>query len=385
MVAPVTGPFETGPLYHYADPWVGPWGVVSYGHIDTQRYRSSKRQVRPYNLPLPYYYYHSRITGYSDVPQYQSVNSTGVYWGKTQFSDAEFEGYAMDVARKRFNTAVGEAASWLVTLAQSRQAMDMLTGRLLQMVRFTKALKRLDFSGAAQQLLAKHDQDGWTQYRKTKGRLVKRSDKRLADHFLEYHWGWKPIVQDIYTSIDILQREIEPQRICVQGTFRGQRSGSGNAIVGTRVSTSVCRIGADVTVSNPNLYLANQLGLVNPASALFDLIKWSYLLDWFVNVSEFLNSFTEYAGLSLTNQFYTRGYRESLSFVWPEQSPGGFTTKGSGESFKVERILGAPPSVSLKIRKPWRLSAARAAAASSVLVQMMPDDNSSRSKSLKIR
>lgn len=60
-----------------------------------------------------------------------------------------------------------------------------------------------------------------------------------------------------------------------------------------------------MSVSDPNLYLANQLGFVNPLTVIWETIPFSFLLDWVSNVSQFLAQYSEFYGLSLTQQTTT--------------------------------------------------------------------------------
>lgn len=63
------------------------------------------------------------------------------------------------------------------------------------------------------------------------------------------------------------------------------------------------RFAADI--HNPNLFLANQLGLINPAYWLWDSTPWSHIVDWWIPVGPFLNSLTASVGLVFSDAAVT--------------------------------------------------------------------------------
>jgi hypothetical protein len=291
--------------------------------------------------------------------------------------------------------------------------MDMLTKRLLQMASFASALKKKDFYGAASALGI--FEKGGTQKPKLRlrtekskrkaeiaarakilksqeetdfkiGRLAtykKKSKekawsktKSFANNYLEFHFGWSPLVGDIYGAFQTLQADIPV------GYIRGSHSEYWDFPqwsasfpefnpVGHHKGVYRYSEGCTVKVSNPNLFLANRLGLLNLAAVPFELISYSFVLDWFVNCSEFLGQFTEFAGLEVAEQYYSESVTDSCFFTWEAGDPD-FIKRGETGSNDRVRTVGPLPDVSLKIRAPWRLSPRRGLAAMSLLAQKLP-------------
>jgi hypothetical protein len=65
-------------------------------------------------------------------------------------------------------------------------------------------------------------------------------------------------------------------------------------------------MGAEFTVNNPNTLLMNQMGFINPASIAWEAVPFSFVVDWFANVGQVLNSATDFVGLSMKNPFTTK-------------------------------------------------------------------------------
>lgn len=104
------------------------------------------------------------------------------------------------------------------------------------------------------------------------------------------------------------------------------------------------------TVTNPNLLLANQLGLVNPASVIWETTKYSFIVDWFVNVSGFIDNFTSHLGLSYKNTSVTRTRRAEGNCYF-KQPPSNAYWFAAGASYKYVRKQRTIGSLSLTIPK----------------------------------
>jgi hypothetical protein len=371
MSAPITGPYSWN-VRRIPPYWPGyPGTNTAYGDLEINR--SSYRQRRPYNLPLPYTYHKCVVVKYSNLPQHQATN--GYFWtAPPSFTDSylsQERSWAKNGALARFNGKVKETASWLVTLAEHKQAMQMIENRLFTLASVTKSLLRGRVDLAAEELGVFGTKD----YR-TKRRLgkIKGNAKAASNNMLEFAFGWQPVVSDIQSSMKILQAEIP--RKPVKATCRisvDKINGSWPGSTGSHVTGYLqCTIGAFVSISNPNLYLANQLGLLNPAIVAYELVPWSFVLGWFVNVEQFLSSFTEYAGINVVDPYYTEGSNCISNWIWK----WGFNipdSVGSEQRWYIVRTVGSLPSVDLVVKKPWTLSAMRGATAAALIVQNLSE------------
>lgn len=61
-----------------------------------------------------------------------------------------------------------------------------------------------------------------------------------------------------------------------------------------------CNQSAVFRLENPNAWLANQMGLINPAVVVWDLVPWSFVVNMFANVNSLLNQFTDFYGLEVS-------------------------------------------------------------------------------------
>jgi hypothetical protein len=132
----------------------------------------------------------------------------------------------------------------------------------------------------------------------------------IAKQYLTYVYGWKPLMQDIFGIIEMAKEKgSNPLLLHSRATARSQsglKSGFYNNITwgarttltsGTedvRVNTSLW---ARVDPQYAALRALNQLGLLNPLSLAWELVSWSFVIDWIVPIGPVLQAFTAPAGL----------------------------------------------------------------------------------------
>lgn len=204
-----------------------------------------------------------------------------------------------------------ETAGNLVNLAQMNQAMGMLGNRTLQAAEIFRAIRTKNLRAGLLALRVR-DPDGFIKKKR------RTNAKQSGDLWLEFQFGWKPIADDINKSIKILEREFSTERVKGSAEFSraidkpygflpGQEDSYESGSVHLKVVAS-----ARVVPTNPNLLLANQLGFVNPALLAWDLIPFSFIVDWFLPVSKYAASYTNDYGCSLLEPSTSWGLKSDL-------------------------------------------------------------------------
>lgn len=144
--------------------------------------------------------------------------------------------------------------------------------------------------------------DGSRRYPKT------RHAERLAGFHLEVIFGWVPLLADIHAAAyNVIQLDDVTEFISVAANNVGQtQSGIDEYFTRARVSYHV-----GARVSNPNTWLAERAGLLNPAAVVWDIVPWSFVVNMFTNMGQLVQSITDFAGLEFSNMYSTTtvGYR----------------------------------------------------------------------------
>jgi len=354
MTLPITGPFSV--LQTTLAPDTGGYRPVWVYDIKTWY-----RQRRPHNLPLPYGHASHRVVIVSNASKeyYQTL----AYLVRNDFSflrdHAANKAYSRLVSKLKPDQAQLGAA-----LGERKQSLEMIANRSLQLWKFVRDVKRFRFGDASRTLGLASIPKG-----------VRAKGRAFGSNVLEYSFGWAPLVDDIGNAIQTLQKGVPPVAIAGRATER--TSGSGTYPEGVNTHAYVLNVaysvhyGMKIKVNNPNLFLANQLGLVNPASVAWELIPFSFVVDYFVNVSKFLESFTDFWGIDVIEPYTTWFVVTSSMERLYGPTIGPPDQAYNGDSRTTTRTPGPISGPTLKVNRPWVLSPKRALTSVALLLQQL--------------
>lgn len=155
----------------------------------------------------------------------------------------------------------------------------------------------------------------------SKGRRLsgKRRLDYLSGKWLEYRYGWTPLVHSIYDAAENLRREVQEEDVTfkVRSTSRAElenlhRSGSGESMIYRYFKCYASfrqEIGITFKPPDPALAaLANWTSL-NPALIAWELVPLSFVADWFVNVGDQLQAWENY---SLYSSSFKSGWMSNM-------------------------------------------------------------------------
>lgn len=240
------------------------------------------------------------------------VDCTGWNSQRQDFVDEEMV-FATNKAYAWLVGELGDASSFGATLtAERRETYGMLKDGVVNVFLAAKAVKKGKLVEAARILgVAPPVVKTYVKSKRSRGKKsfkIRRDvlvlpDGREVSHSLANKWLWysygvKPLMGDIYNAMDVLQRDIPWTKI----------EGNGKSIRETVVQNSssyyekflcICRAknSINVRLKNPNLFLANQMGLTNPSMWLLEGIPFSFVVDWFSNLSQVVSQMTDFVGV----------------------------------------------------------------------------------------
>jgi hypothetical protein len=127
--------------------------------------------------------------------------------------------------------------------------------------------------------------------------------------WLEYSYGWKPLVEDIYRAVNVMQQPF-PHKV-----IRGKAQGRFETVVPTHNNYAWTDttykwhlrllLQLKVSVSSWFAWKANELGLTNPLSVAWEVVPFSFVVDWFLPIGKYLQSLTDFVGLNQEESFNT--------------------------------------------------------------------------------
>lgn len=350
-----------------------------------REYAVWRRSQAPYKEQLPYFAtkYTATIQGRNGGPE---TIYNGTFGGDADVMwlagsvPSEWTGELGDKLAKsqaeaydRFANKVKKTASLATSLAEANRSLSMIEARALQLFRAARALKRGDLRGLAIQLSLNPE--------RVRRRVEKLGPKAkdLANVWLEFTFGWAPLLSDIASCVEVLQQDFPISPIKGRSSFTVSSTNNISDSwawlkTNERSVTVKVQYRGSVRITNSNLLLANSLGFVNPVSVAWELVPFSFVVDWFLPVGRFLESFTDFVGLSLEQTAYTIT-REATGSSRASHiySPAEYYSQSKTKVNTVERFIGVnlnPPNLTARLRLP-KASAWLAATSISLAVQQL--------------
>jgi hypothetical protein len=326
----------------------------------------------------------SRVSAPSDpVPVYEPDDPIGVDSLAGVDQDTIYSAdldRARNKAYAKFTDQMKDSAQNANNALECGQSLGQILGHVRSIAGAVSALKHGDVSGAAKKL--------GVSISGNRERKIKQRAKQLSDRWLELHFGWVPLVQDIGSSIDILQgtgkSSVSFQRISSGASFSGSHSSTVSQLVPGPYFDSTsdsyrwsggCRMRGVVAVENPNIAIANQMGFVNPLSVAWEAVPFSFVVDWFSNVGQCLGAMSDFWGYQLHNASTSTLAFNNLTHSYSRQSVGINSQLVKSTVYSVKLVhqgrLGGLVSPVFRFTPFKGFSLARGATAISLLVQQM--------------
>lgn len=322
-------------------------------HVEVLPYRGWKVQATAGN--------HSIYGGFErpDAPNTFSLHEFNEYSGIPAWAQP---GYNRAYGKFR-DAAYGSNSQLGVFFAEWKQSFGMVSQRALGLATAARHLTNGRFRQALNALSV-------SPKRKHRNK-VSNTANEASGLWLEYWFGWSPSISDIYNS---LEETVTPLPV---GYFEGGATSRDVRIAygGWKEKYTYQRairhkVGGTVRVTNPNLFLFNQLGLVNPASIAWELIPFSFLVDWVSDVGSYVESFTDFVGVEVQAPWSSHRLKfhdESDWFDWHIVGPPA-TVFGYAS---IRKTSIARPLPNMQITANLGQSLTRTASAVSLLTQLL--------------
>lgn len=170
--------------------------------------------------------------------------------------------------------------------------------------------------------------------------------KFAANRWLEYQYGWKPLFQDLH---DFQQKshEVLLQDYILKGSKSTSSSNFdtwGTDEVRTLKSTLSVRTEVKAKITNKQVHSISSWGLLNPAAIAWELVPFSFVVDWFMPVGNTLNALTATSGLTFLGGASTTKKTATYTYTGSKQGNGRYKqvlSPGylSGDSWSFVRDL----------------------------------------------
>lgn len=277
-------------------------------------------------------------------------------------------------------------------IAERKQTADLFTSTAKKVASAFGSLRKGNFVRAAQDLGVIPKKRAGRRFNKD---FPIDQAKAVGNAWLELQYGWKPLLADVYGSMETLARANNPATGNANTIFK-KMSGRAKRIESPYVRTDhlagqsgprgvwltiasatvecYVRYGVTYSVSSPALTSLASVGITNPALLAWELLPYSFVVDWFLPIGNYLGSLDATNGLVFQDGYVTvmRKYNgtvsSSKSYSYNGTGYGGFVQQSRKTVEVIRTPIGGFPAMPFpSFKNP--LSSSHAASAMSLLLQ----------------
>lgn len=315
-------------IYSYSSKWYNTYDVREFRNQfkkDFQFYRNSKSSPRVNGKlqlvpqPLTFWKMQREELPYTEIiSQSTPTSSTHQSWERiepvwlnlqSQFSRLFTAGDTNEVVLDWYDKVADSKANLAEMFATRQQTIDMIGKAARDIASSARALRRGNFRDAARHL-------GVGDFRP--------KSQRFSDRWLELQYGWKPLLGSVYDAINVPSPNAS-RVVTARKTFTRPFSyNEGKATNGVYLDCNAqfnmaVTVSALITMTNSSLQAANAYGISNPALLAWELVPYSFVVDWFLPIGTWINAQTALSGIQVSNSSITTTSSYDISY----QTKGG--------------------------------------------------------------
>lgn len=197
-------------------------------------------------------------------------------------------------------------------IAEREQTANLIASTARRLAQAIENLRRGNVVGVAHALFGT----------KNAKRGIKRVAGGIPEQWLALQYGWKPLLSDVYGSCEelaALTTGVQPEVFTVTATAQTNfdrstyvSGGDGGWIPPVEWSSSSGAVRGKALVaakvSSDFVTGASRTGLINPLTLGWELLPYSFVVDWFYPVGDFLERCNATDGLTFSRGYITQKY-----------------------------------------------------------------------------
>lgn len=261
-----------------------------------------------------------------------------------------------DAAIKVLGKVADAKVNLAVAYAEAKKTSNLILDTARRIDRAYRALRKGNFKVVARELNI--------------------TPSKVHKTWLEYKYGWMPLLMDVKGSAEFFAQQTlrrdgditnrNPFFSCKAVTTQvqylaaadnlGKLGGAGTDWIANYVLERkvTCSIKLDCELSDPHYSELQQLGLTNPALVAWELVPFSFVFDWFIQVGDWLTALSAFHGVTIRRQCRSTIVGESVRWSAPSKNSADSTYTyyhSGGTRYGVRRYYERVP-VALN---PWDL------------------------------
>lgn len=266
---------------------------------------------------------------------YRKNGSPDTYWdgpgGVTGYNaasapDVSDAGAVNNLKIAFLNQLNGESANLVDLVRTRKETISMVARNAMSIAKAVRFLKKGKLKRAMNEL----------------GITKEPKSKTAANRWLEMQYGWLPLLGDIHTMINGTFSD----PVCFLSKSRTFSKSISSTVSRSypikhevkRMQKTRVRFWCHFRIDAPALAAADQIGLLNPAITAWEAVPWSFVVDWFLPVGDWLETFTNLKGLKILE--FGKSITSTENAAWSAKLDSGHTAikGGKGESFAKSKV-----------------------------------------------
>ncbi len=204
---------------------------------------------------------------------------------------------------------------------------------------------------------------------------VPRRDKLsqfAASSWLELQYGWTPLLLDVYGSAEYVAKLLHDSSVdlIVKATGKGVSTNSNSNSNGqsSAIAEAIVKYIVHLKISDPLIRNSASLGLTNPLNVAWELVPFSFVIDWFLPIGDTLNSLSALQGYTVVDSCTSTKIYEQRTFTSLNKT---FPCSAATIESSFKRVKGGVPPIFAPRLDLSRLLSWRKAATSLSLLKVV--------------
>jgi hypothetical protein len=322
----------------------------------------------------------------TNITQFGSVTDPSASWLQTGSLQAK----ATSNLLKNLRDSAFNAAQ---AIGERKQTADLVAGTAKKVASSLRNLRKGNFARAASDLgVTPKKRAG----RRFNSQFSTDQAKATGNAWLELQYGWKPLLSDVYGAMETLAKANNPagnpNTIYKKATGRAKRSEEPRTVTRTSLpagysgwdevtrsgkTTVIVKTGVTYSLSSQPLASLKSVGITNPLLLAWELLPYSFVVDWFMPIGNYLESLDATNGLSFYDGYMSTFVRfeattvasSSYSYNTGQQHFYRFVTENyKTVKFTRSKLGNFPSAPAPTFKNP--LSTSHVASAMALLLQL---------------
>lgn len=282
------------------------------------------------------FYYNGGYQGdtYRNPPM--SIASTLRDWGQE-----EAQAYS-----KLAEKVKGSGFSAQVFFGTMHQTATMIANNALKVLTAARAFKRGDFAGGVRALgqfrrggptVTNRNPNFQNSKKRTEGlHKEKLRTDDISGALLEFRYGVQPLMQDVFEGLQALDSLLNDQQVVVRS-----KAWSGSEFVGdAKGNLGTSRNDVWLKAIFREVPTALQvLNMTDPSTLAWELLPWSFVIDWFIPVGQYLESRSVLSSLNFRVVKSTKRQTLFVRSSYVETMPPSYLWIGGAFSYETTEFI----------------------------------------------